>query len=97
MFYSFALAIHVIVAAVWVGGMFFAYVCLRPVLGELEPTQRLEIWAKVFGKFFPWVWLCIAVLFFSGFFMLFALGGFGFVDNYIYVMLALAVGDDCNI
>lgn len=49
---SLALALHVLAAVVWVGGMFFAYVCLRPVLVECEPAERLQIWARTFGKFF---------------------------------------------
>ena len=35
-----ALAVHLLGAVVWVGGMFAIYVCLRPALGTLEPPQR---------------------------------------------------------
>ena len=32
---TFALMLHVLAAAVWVGGMFFAYMVLRPVAAQL--------------------------------------------------------------
>ena len=88
---SLALALHVLAAAVWIGGMFFAYVCLRPVLGEEQPPARLSLWSRVFGKFFPWVWLCIFVLFLSGFYLFYQHGGFSGAGKYIYAMLAIAV------
>ncbi len=37
---SLSLALHLLAATIWVGGMFFAYQILRPVAGEmLEPPQ----------------------------------------------------------
>ena len=61
------LFVHLISVVIWVGGMFFAYVCLRPVAAaQLEPPQRLALWAAVFGRFFPWVWLAVALILVSG-------------------------------
>lgn len=91
MFGSIALALHVLAAAVWIGGMFFAYVCLRPVLGAEEPPARLKLWSRVFSKFFPWVWMCILILFFSGFYLISVYGGFDGVGSYVYAMLGIAV------
>ena len=34
-----ALALHILGAIVWVGGMFAIYMCLRPALGTLEPPK----------------------------------------------------------
>ncbi len=49
-----ALLLHLLAAVVWVGGMFFAYVALRPVAAaQLEPPARLTLWAGVFKVFFP--------------------------------------------
>ncbi|NOY67487.1 MAG: hypothetical protein GXP13_08800 [Gammaproteobacteria bacterium] len=71
---SIAIALHILSAVVWVGGMFFAYMALRPVAAsQLEPPVRLSLWAGVFGKFFPWVWLSILVLIGSGYMMIFKL------------------------
>jgi len=88
---SIALALHILAAVVWIGGMFFAYVCLRPVLGGRQPAERLQLWSGVFGKFFPWVFVCIAVLFITGFLLIYTSGGFGAVGAYVYAMLAIAV------
>src|SRR5215467_14171328 len=49
------LALHILAATVWVGGMFAAYLCLRPAAGFLEGPQRLQLWRNFFAKFFPWV------------------------------------------
>jgi uncharacterized membrane protein len=80
-------ALHVLAAVVWVGGMFFAYMALRPAAGPLETAARLALWQRVFGRFFPWVWLSIAVLLVSGYTMLFVrFGGFAGAGAHIHVM-----------
>lgn len=73
---SLSLFLHVLGVVVWVGGMFFAYMALRPVAASvLEPPQRLTLWAGVFGKFFPWVWASVLLILLSGLHMLMAYGG----------------------
>lgn len=63
MLLSLALALHLLSAVVWVGGMFFAYMALRPAAAAvLEPPQRLSLWVHTFGRFFPWVWVAIVLL-----------------------------------
>ncbi len=48
------IALHLLAAVVWVGGMFFAYMALRPVAATLfEPPQRLPLWTQTFTRFFP--------------------------------------------
>ena len=88
-----AVLLHVIAAVIWVGGMFFAYMFLRPVAAsQLEPPARLTLWAGVFGRFFPWVWASIAVILASGFWMIFAVfGGMGAVGLYVHAMLGLGM------
>lgn len=67
--------LHVLSVAIWVGGMFFAYMALRPVAAaRLEPPQRLGLWEGVFGKFFPWVWVAVVLIMGSGLFMIAVLG-----------------------
>jgi uncharacterized membrane protein len=80
-------ALHVLAAVVWVGGMFFAYLVLRPSTGPLEPALRLALWQRVFDRFFPWVWASIAALLISGYAMLFAhFDGFAGAPLHIHVM-----------
>ena len=86
MFYSIAL--HLVAAVIWVGGMIFAHTSLRPVAAQLlEPPVRLELWVQVFRRFFVLVWLSIAVLLISGYWMLFAyFGGFAGAGAHIHIM-----------
>lgn len=91
MLMSLAVALHILSAVVWIGGMFFAYMFLRPVLGGREPAERLQIWSSVFARFFPWVFISIGVLFITGFYMIYRLGGFGAVGMYVYAMLGIAI------
>ncbi len=88
---TLSLFLHVLSVVVWVGGMFFAYMALRPVAaGVLEPPQRLTLWAGVFGKFFPWVWASVVLILVSGLYMLMLLGG-GSAPHYAMTMLALGL------
>lgn len=71
----FAKYLHILGFTVWVGGMFFAYQCLRPVAGTvLQPPQRLTLWTGVFAKFFTWVWLSILLILASGLHMMAQMG-----------------------
>lgn len=85
-------ALHALAAVVWVGGMFFAYMALRPSVGELQPAERVALWARVFGKFFPWVWLTIVVLLVSGFWIILVeWGGFAAAGMHTHTMLLLGL------
>lgn len=65
------LFMHFASIVVWVGGMFFAYVCLRPTAVELlEPPQRLALWRGVFARFFVWVWWAVTLIAASGLVMI---------------------------
>ena len=89
---AIALMLHLLAAAVWVGGMFFAFMVLRPVAaGTLEAPLRLTLWARVFAGFFPWVWFAVISLLLTGYPLLF--GVFGSMANApIYVHLMQAMG-----
>jgi uncharacterized membrane protein len=81
------LAVHILAAVIWVGGMFFAYMVLRPSAGPLEPALRLSLWQRVFTKFFPWVWASLLALVASGYGMVFLfLGGFRGVGIHVHIM-----------
>jgi len=84
-------ALHALAAVIWVGGMFFAYFVLRPSAGPLDQASRLQLWARVFGRFFPWVWASVIVLLISGYAMLFMRFG-GFAGAPLHVNLMQAIG-----
>ena len=87
------LFLHLVAVTVWVGGMFFAYLCLRPVAAEqLQPPQRLTLWAGVFERFFPWVWLAVALILGSGLVMFGVIGAIGREGVPIHWHLMLATG-----
>ena len=86
------LILHLLGATVWVGGMFFAFMALRPVAAELlAPPERLQLWNGVFSRFFPWVWVAIALLFSSGLMLIRASGGFGAMPWSVHAMFATAI------
>lgn len=88
---SALIALHLLAAVVWVGGMFFAYVALRPVAATLlEPPQRLPLWTQTFMRFFPWVWLAILLLTATGYTMVFAVfGGMSSAGLHVHLMQGL--------
>jgi len=87
---GFLLTLHLLSAVIWVGGMFFAYVCLRPVAATLlEPNVRLPLWCGVFKRFFPWVWLSVLVVVLSGHGMIAIFGGMAGVGKHVHIMMGL--------
>ena len=90
---AISLTLHLLSAVIWVGGMFFAYMILRPVAGQqLEPPQRLSLWAGVFKKFFPIVWLSVVLLPLTGYNLIFSnWGGFSTAPLYVHIMNGLGI------
>ena len=90
---TLAISLHVLAAVVWVGGMFFAYMALRPVAASLfDPPQRLPLWVHVFGKFFPFVWLAVILLPATGYWMAYTLyGGITLGPLYVHLMHGLGI------
>lgn len=86
---TLALFLHVISDVIWVGGMFLAYMAVRPAAAEvLEPPQRLRLWEGVFRRFFPWVWTAVVLILGSGFLMI---GMLAAVPLYVIVMAVIGV------
>jgi uncharacterized membrane protein len=69
------LAVHILCAVIWVGGMFFAYLVLRPSLSVLDASQRLLLHTQIFRRFFLVIWHVMPVILLTGFAVLF--GEFG--------------------
>lgn len=85
---SIAVMVHVLSAVVWVGGMFFALLVLRPASGPLDPPARLALWRRVFTGFFPWVFAAIVLLLISGFTLF--LGGYA-AGPHVHVMMTVGI------
>lgn len=87
------LSLHLLSAVVWVGGMFFAYIILRPTAAaQLEPPARLTLWTEIFSRFFPFVWIAVALLPVTGYMMVFSFyQGFEHAPKYIHIMNGLGI------
>lgn len=84
--------IHLLSAVLWVGGMFFAYVVLRPSMAVLDPPQRLLLHTQVFRRFFLIVWHAMPLLILTGLGMIFVfLGGMEHQPPAVHAMLTLGL------
>lgn len=84
--------VHVMGAVVWVGGMFFAYMALRPAAATLlQLPQRLPLWGETFRRFFLWVWVSVAGILVSGVWMIALLGGMSAAGLHVHLMLLTGV------
>jgi len=89
---TIALIVHILSAVVWVGGMFFALIVLRPATAALEPGARLGLWLRVFERFFAWVFAAIVLLLASGYAMIFGVyAGFRGIGLHVHIMQALGI------
>ena len=85
------LLLHLLGVIVWVGGMFFAYFCLRPAAVQvLEPPMRLPLWAATFDPFLKFTAIAVAVIILTGLAM-FLQVGFRLAPAGWHVMLSLGV------
>jgi uncharacterized membrane protein len=87
-----ALILHSLAAVVWVGGMFFALLALRPATAPLEPGPRLLLWSRVLERFFAWVIAAIVLLLASGYGMIFGVyAGFRGIGLHINLMQGIGI------
>jgi uncharacterized membrane protein len=69
------LLLHLLSAMAWIGGMFFAYFCLRPAAAAvLQPPLRLPLWTATFARFLPYIAVAVALLLATGLAMLLQVG-----------------------
>ena len=90
---SIASLLHVLFAVIWVGGMFFAYMILRPAAANvLEAPERLMLWRRVLAKFFVWVWKSVVIVLLSGYWLGFAVfSGMDAWPTHVHVMHGLGL------
>ena len=86
------LCLHLLAAALWVGGMAVMHFAVRPAaLQSLPPPLRLPLMAAALGRFFAAVSAAIVVLLASGLAMVWLAGGFGAVHWSVHAMTALGL------
>src|SRR5512133_3412168 len=69
------LFVHLLGAIAWIGGMFFAYFCLRPAAAQvLAPPQRLPLWTATFSRFLPYMAVAVLIILVTGTSMLLSVG-----------------------
>lgn len=89
---SVVLILHLLSAIIWIGGMFFAHMALRPAVANLPPPQRLSLMAEVLQKFFQWVWASIILIVITGFWGMMTLyGSMSATPLYVHGMLLIGV------
>jgi len=80
--------LHVLSVVIWVGGMFFAYMILRPSIGQLlKLPERMRLWDRVLNRFFKWVWVAVFLLLATGFYMVYLYGGMPVMPKFIHLMM----------
>ena len=85
-------SLHVFAVMVWIGGMFFAHMALRPTAATvLQPPERLTLLAGVFARFFIWVKVSIVLLFVSGLWLISIHGSFAKAGWHVHLMFLIAV------
>jgi uncharacterized membrane protein len=90
---SLAITLHLLAAVVWVGGMFFAYLAMRPAVAEVvEPADRPALWYHTLSHFFRWVWAAVVVLLATGYWMVFGyFGGMAGAGWHVHAMQGLGI------
>lgn len=83
--------LHLLGVVIWVGGMFFAHMALRPAVQSLAPPQRLPLLATVLTRFVGWVGVAIAAIVASGIALVILLGGMRAVGWYVHAMIGLGL------
>jgi uncharacterized membrane protein len=70
MLYAILKLLHVLSIIVWVGGMAFAHLCLRPAAQSLEAPVRVRLMHETLKRFFRLVSVAVLVVLASGVWMI---------------------------
>ena len=83
--------LHLMGVVVWIGGMFFAHLALRPAAGALAPPMRLPLLRATLMRFLPWAGAAVVAILASGGWLVMATGGFRAAGLAVQAMAALGV------
>jgi uncharacterized membrane protein len=91
MFRQLLILVHLLGAIALIGGMFFAYFCLRPAAVEvLDPPKRLPLWSAALRRFLRYMVIAVVLIIATGLAMLLQ-SGFARAPIGWHVMLALGL------
>ena len=86
------LLVHLLAAALWVGGMATMVLAVRPSLAQIDaPPLRVRFMAAVFARLFAAVAVAIVLLFASGLWLVASAGGWGVAHWSVHAMAAIAI------
>jgi len=92
MLWNLSNTLHITSAVIWVGGMFFAYMALRPAMAGLSKDIALALWRRTLQTFLRWVAAMVLVLWVTGIYqMFFVLPGFGTSGLHVDTMFTTAL------
>ena len=92
LFTAIFLCLHLLAAALWVGGMAAMHFAVRPAaVLTLELPLRLPFMAAALGRFFGWVSVAVVVLLVTGVALIVMAGGMRYVHWSVHVMLTLGL------
>lgn len=83
--------LHLLGVVVWIGGMFFAHMALRPAAQALPPPQRLPLLAATLTRFVQWVAVAIVAILGSGIALIAMVGGMAQVGWWVHAMTGLGI------
>jgi uncharacterized membrane protein len=86
-------ALHVLGVVVWVGGLFFVILIMRPALSDLDPPQRVDVYRAAFHRFLRLIWVVMPGVLLTGYILMFGRDG-GFTDGpwNLHLMHMLGLG-----
>lgn len=92
-FWSVMHTLHVLGAVVWVGGLFFMLLIMRPAIASLDAPQRVDVYRAAFHRFLRMLWVVIPGMLITGYAMMFGEYG-GFTDGNwnLHLMHMLGLG-----
>lgn len=90
---AISIALHILGAILWVGGLYFMVYIVRPVAeSNLEPPARQAFMYRTMGRYFVRLWIIVAVILGTGFTMIFGVyGGFGQLPVRIHIMTGIGL------
>ncbi len=90
--WGIVLAFHLAAMAIWIGGLAYTLLVIRPSLTLLDPTPRMNVQLQMLRRFFRIVWYVMPVSIATGWAMMLGPeGGFAHAPWYVNTMQGLGI------